>query len=121
MPRWPLLWLGQLQALMNISFRCWFLPGPLLLLALWRYRDKDAWFPAVDRADGRNASVLRLPSSCGSFPIAPRDSFTAALSWGRRPLALVSHPAQAFQRWDGTTVLFMYLPMLGGDTCCAPG
>ena len=41
MPRWPLLWLGQLGNYQHfIPFFA--LPGPLLLLALFRYRDRDA-------------------------------------------------------------------------------
>src|SRR5271165_4004046 len=42
LPRWPLLWLGQLGYYQHF-FAILILPGPLVLLALWRYRDRDAW------------------------------------------------------------------------------
>jgi hypothetical protein len=41
MPRWPLLWLGQLGYYQHFIPLLVF-PGPLLLLALFRHRDRDA-------------------------------------------------------------------------------
>jgi len=41
MPKWPLLWLGQLGNYQHF-IPLLVLPGPLLLLALLRYRDRDA-------------------------------------------------------------------------------
>jgi hypothetical protein len=41
MPKWPLLWLGQLGNYQHFIPLLVF-PGPLLLLALLRYRDRDA-------------------------------------------------------------------------------
>src|SRR5207237_4022410 len=43
MPRWPLLWVGQLGYYEHF-IPLLVLPGPLLALALWRYRDRDAIF-----------------------------------------------------------------------------
>ena len=43
LPSWPMLWLGQLKNYEHF-FPLLVLPGPLLALALWRYRDKAAWF-----------------------------------------------------------------------------
>ena len=41
LPRWPLLWLGQLHNYQHF-IALLVLPGPLILLALLRYRDRDA-------------------------------------------------------------------------------
>ena len=54
MPRWPLLWLGQLQHYEHF-IPLLVLPGPLLLLALWRYRDKDNYY--VVRANALEGNV----------------------------------------------------------------
>jgi len=43
MPRWPFLWFGQLGYYEHF-IPLLVLPGPLLALALWRYRDRDAIF-----------------------------------------------------------------------------
>src|ERR1022692_1434858 len=41
MPTWPLLWLKQAGNYQHF-FPLLVIPGPLLLFALWRYRDRDA-------------------------------------------------------------------------------
>jgi hypothetical protein len=41
MPRWPLLWIAQMKNYEHF-IPLLVLPGPLLVLALWRYRDRDA-------------------------------------------------------------------------------
>jgi hypothetical protein len=43
MPNWPLLWYRQLGNYEHF-FPILVLPGPLLLLSLLRYRDRDAQF-----------------------------------------------------------------------------
>ena len=42
LPRWPLLWIGQMGNYEHF-FPLLVLPGPLIALALTRYRDRDAW------------------------------------------------------------------------------
>jgi hypothetical protein len=42
MPRWPRLWLGQAGNYQHF-FAILVLPGPLIALALLRWRDRDAW------------------------------------------------------------------------------
>jgi hypothetical protein len=43
-PSWPLVWLGQISAYQGIIPPLFVLPlGPLILLALLRYRDRKAW------------------------------------------------------------------------------
>jgi hypothetical protein len=41
MPRWPLEWISQLEGYEHF-FPLLVIPGPLLIVALWRYRDRDA-------------------------------------------------------------------------------
>ena len=42
LPQWPLLWLRQTHYYDHF-IPLFVFPGPLLLLALFRYRDRDAW------------------------------------------------------------------------------
>jgi hypothetical protein len=43
-PTWPLVWLGQISTYQGIIPPLFVLPlGPLILLALLRYRDQKAW------------------------------------------------------------------------------
>src|SRR5580658_10451012 len=42
LPRWPILWMAQLGYYQHF-IAILILPGPLVLLALWRWRDRDAW------------------------------------------------------------------------------
>jgi hypothetical protein len=117
-PRWPMLWVGQMKNYEHF-IPLLILPGPILLLALWRFRDRDA--------------LLLLLAACmpqrwffDSFilwliPKSRREMiWTVFLSWG---LAIwrwyhVPHSFTQVGRW---TVFFVYLPMLvvvllrGGD------
>jgi hypothetical protein len=109
MPRWPLLWLGQLKHYEHF-IPLLVLPGPLLLLALWRYRDKDAWFLLLTALMPQrwffDAFILWL------IPKSRREIlFTAALSWGAG-LWRWYHIPHSFSEVGRYTVLFMYLPML---------
>jgi hypothetical protein len=110
MPRWPLLWIGQLGNYEHF-IPLLVLPGPLLLLALWRYRDRDA--------------ILLLLAGCmpqrwffDSFilwliPKSHREIvWTVFLSWGAG-LWRWYHPPHSFTQVGRWTVLFIYLPMLG--------
>lgn len=109
MPRWPLLWLGQLQHYEHF-IPLLVLPGPLLGLALWRYRDKDAWFLLLTALMPQrwffDAFILWL------IPRSRREVlFTAALSWGAG-IWRWYHIPHSFAEVGRLTVLFMYLPML---------
>jgi hypothetical protein len=42
LPRWPLAWIRQLGGY-SYFVPLLVLPGPLLILSLWRYRERDAW------------------------------------------------------------------------------
>ncbi len=109
MPRWPLLWIRQFGNYEHfIPFLI--LPGPLLLLALWRYRDRDA--------------ILLFLSACmpqrwffDSFilwliPKSRREIvWTVFLSWGTGLLRWY-YPPHSFAQVGRWTVLFIYLPML---------
>jgi len=109
MPRWPLLWIGQLGHYEHF-IPLLVLPGPLLLLALWRYRDRDA--------------ILLLLAACmpqrwffDSFILwlIPRSRreivWTVFFSWGAG-LWRWYHAPHSFTEVGRWTVYFIYLPML---------
>ncbi|MGA9446366.1 MAG: hypothetical protein WBV26_07975 [Candidatus Sulfotelmatobacter sp.] len=109
MPRWPLLWIGQLGHYEHF-IPLLVLPGPLLLLALWRYRDRDA--------------ILLLLAACmpqrwffDSFILwlIPRSRreivWTVFFSWGAG-LWRWYHAPHSFTEVGRWTVFFIYLPML---------
>lgn len=109
MPHWPLLWLGQLGNYEHF-IPLLVLPGPLLLLALWRYRDKDAWFLLLTALMPQrwffDAFILWL------IPKSRREIlFTAALSWGAG-IWRWYHMPHSFAEVGRVTVIFIYLPML---------
>jgi hypothetical protein len=109
LPKWPVLWwhqLGNYQHFIAILI----LPGPILLLALLRYRDRDA--------------LLLLLTSC----MPQRWFFDTFILWlipksRREILATVFfswfcgiwrwyHPPHSFTEVGRCVVLFVYLPML---------
>jgi hypothetical protein len=109
MPRWPLLWVDQLGHYEHF-IPLLILPGPLLLLALLRYRDRDA--------------VLLLLAACmpqrwffDSFILwlIPRSRreivWTVFFSWGAG-LWRWYHTPHSFIEVGRWAVLFIYLPML---------
>src|SRR6202162_6192493 len=109
MPRWPLIWVAQMKNYEHFV-PLLVLPGPLLLLALFRYRDRD--------------SILLLLAACmpqrwffDSFilwliPKSRREIlFTVFFSWGAGIWRwyCVPHSFSEVGRW---AVIFLYLPML---------
>jgi hypothetical protein len=109
LPRWPLLWLGQLKNYEHF-IPLLVLPGPLLALALWRYRDKDAWFLVLTAMMPQrwffDAFTLWL------IPKSRREIlFTAALSWGAGVWRWY-HMPHSFVEVGRFSVVFIYLPML---------
>jgi hypothetical protein len=109
MPSWPLLWwkqLGNYQHFIPLLV----LPGPLLALALIRYRERDAWLlllaSVVPQRWFFDSLILWL------IPKSRREIiFTAALSWGAGIWRWYHYPSSFTQvgRW---AVIFIYLPML---------
>ena len=109
MPHWPLLWLGQLKNYEHF-IPLLVLPGPLLALALGRYRDQDAWFLVLTALMPQrwffDAFILWL------IPKSRREIlFTAALSWGAGVWRWY-HIPHSFAEVGRFTVVFIYLPML---------
>lgn len=109
MPRWPLLWIAQMKHYEHFV-PLLVLPGPLLLLALIRYRNRDA--------------VLLFLAACmpqrwffDSFilwliPKSRREILgTVFFSWGAGIWRWyhVPHSFNEVGRW---AVIFLYLPML---------
>lgn len=113
-PRWPLLWLGQLKNYEHF-IPLLVLPGPLLALALWRHRDKDAWFLVLTAMMPQrwffDAFILWL------IPKSRREIlFTAGMSWGAGVWRWY-HIPHSFVEVGRLTVLFIYLPMLAVILC----
>jgi hypothetical protein len=109
MPRWPMMWVAQLGHYEHF-IPLLVLPGPLLLLALWRYRDRDA--------------ILLLLAACmpqrwffDSFilwliPKSRREIvWTVFFSWGAGLWRWYRFP-HSFTEVGRWTVIFLYLPML---------
>jgi hypothetical protein len=109
LPRWPLLWLGQTHYYEHFIPLIVF-PGPLLLLVLFRYRDRDAWLLLLAAIMPQrwffDAFILWL------IPKSRREILpTVLISWGAGIWRWYHQPANFTQvgRW---AVLFLYLPML---------
>jgi hypothetical protein len=109
MPRWPWLWLGQASHY-QYFVPLLVLPGPLLALALLRYRQPDAWLLLLTAIMPQrwffDAFILWL------IPKSRREIvFTAALSWAAG-IWRWQHIPQGFTEVGRVTVAFIYLPML---------
>jgi hypothetical protein len=109
MPNWPLLWWRQAGHYEHF-FPLLVLPGPLLVLALLRYRDRDAQLLFL-------SSLMPQRWFFDSFtlwliPQSRREIiWTVFFSWGAGILRWyhVPHSFTDVGRW---TVIFLYLPML---------
>ena len=109
MPTWPAHWLSHLGGYQHF-FPVLVLPGPLLLLALFSYRERDAQFLLLSSVMPQrwfyDAFTLWL------IPKARRELvYTVGLSWIVAVFRWYHGPRNIQQvgRW---TVLFIYLPML---------
>lgn len=108
-PAWPRLWLRQWTAYERF-FPLLVLPGPLLLLALLRYRDRDARFLFL-------SAIMPQRWFFDSFtlwliPQSRREIvWTVFFSWGAGlgRWFHIPHTSTEVGRW---TVIFLYLPML---------
>jgi hypothetical protein len=114
MPKWPLIWIGQLRHYEHFIPLLVF-PGPLLLLALFRYRDRDA--------------ILLLLAACMPqrwffdgfilwlIPKSRREIvWTVFFSWGAG-LWRWYHVPHNFAEVGEWAVVFLYLPMLAVVLC----
>src|ERR1700688_1134632 len=109
LPQWPLLWLRQTQYYEHF-IPLFVFPGPLLLFALFRYRDRDAWLLLF-------SSLLPQRWFFDSFtlwliPKSRRELvWTAFFSWGTGIWRWYHQPV-SFTEVGRASVLFLYLPML---------
>jgi hypothetical protein len=109
LPQWPLLWLWQTHYYEHFIPLLVF-PGPLLLLALLRYRKRDAWLLLL-------ASLMPQRWFFDSFtlwliPKSRREILlTASISWGAGIWRWYHLPAN-FTEVGRLAVVFLYLPML---------
>ena len=109
LPRWPALWTAQTSRYEHF-IPLLVLPGPLLLLALWRYRDRDAIFLILTACMPQrwffDSFILWL------IPKSRREIvWTVFLSWGAG-LWRWYHVPHSFAEVGRWTVFFIYLPML---------
>jgi len=109
MPRWPVLWIRQFGYYEHF-IPLLVLPGPLLLLALLRYRERDAWLLFLASLMPQrwffDALILWI------IPKSRRQILlTAFLSWGAG-IWRWYHPPHSYAQVGRWTVIFIYLPML---------
>jgi hypothetical protein len=109
MPNWPIQWKAHFRAYQSF-IPILVLPGPLLVLALFRYRDRDAWLlflaAIMPQRWFYDAFILWL------IPKSRREIvWTAFLSWGAGILRWYYLP-QNITQVGRCIVLFFYLPML---------
>jgi len=109
MPRWPLLWIRQLGNYEHF-IPLVVLPGPLLVLALFRRRDRDAWLLLITACMPQrwffDTLILWL------IPKSRRQILaTVLLSWGCGVWRWYHIPRSFIEvgRWS---VMWIYLPML---------
>ncbi|MGA7906767.1 MAG: hypothetical protein WCA16_05100 [Candidatus Sulfotelmatobacter sp.] len=109
LPRWPLLWLHQTTYYEHF-FPMFVLPGPLLLLALVRYRDPDAWLLLLTALMPQrwffDSFILWLIPKSRREILAP-----ALISWGAGIWRWYHQPLN-FTEVGRAAVIFLYLPML---------
>jgi hypothetical protein len=109
MPRWPLLWIAQIKNYEHF-IPLLVLPGPLLLLALFRYRNRDAMLLLLAACMPQrwffDSFILWL------IPKSRREiEATVFFSWGAG-LWRWYHIPHSFTEVGRWTVIFLYLPML---------
>jgi len=109
MPHWLTLWRGQLGNYARfVPFLVW--PGPLLLAALVRYRERDTWLLLIGALMPQR--WLYDPFFLWLIPKKRREIvYTAGLSWGAGIWRWFHYPHTIEQvaRWS---IVWLYLPML---------
>jgi hypothetical protein len=109
MPKWPWLWVGQFGHYQHF-IPLLVLPGPLLMLAMLRYRDRDAWLLFL-------AALMPQRWFFDSFILwlIPKSRrailMTVAFSWCAG-IWRAYHPPASFDQVGRWIVLSTYLPML---------
>jgi hypothetical protein len=108
-PQWPRLWIGQMGYYQHF-FAILILPGPLLLLALLRYRDRDAWLLLLSSLMPQrwffDVFVLWL------IPKSRREMvWTVFFSWLAGAWRWY-HVPRSFTEVGRWIVILIYLPML---------
>lgn len=109
LPKWPWLWAANSHLYVRF-FPLLVLPGPLLALALLRYRQRDAWLLLLMAISPQrwfyDMFILWL------IPKSRREIvMTAFLSWGAGIWRWYHQPISIAQV-GRVSVLFIYLPML---------
>jgi hypothetical protein len=108
-PRWPLLWMSHFHNYARF-IPLLVLPGPLLLLAFWRYRDRDAIFLLLMAVMPQRWFYDML--TLWSIPKSRREIvWTAFVSWGAG-IWRWYHIPHSFTEVGRVAILTMYLPML---------
>jgi hypothetical protein len=109
MPRWFSAWLPQLKGYQHF-FPILVLPGPILLLALWRFRDADARFLVLASIFPErwfyDALILWL------IPKSRRELLATMLCSWLLGIWRWHHIPQGFSQAGRWMVLAFYLPML---------
>lgn len=110
LPRWPLLWIRQIRSFDHF-IPLLVLPGPLIALALWRYRERDAQLLLLAAIMPQrwfyDSLILWLIPKSRKEILA-----TVFFSWGAGIWRWyhVPHSFAEVGRW---AVVFIYLPVLG--------
>jgi hypothetical protein len=109
MPNWPLLWWRQ-TGNYQYSIPLVVLPGPLLVLALLRYRDRDAWLLVCSALMPQrwffdSFTLWLIPQSRREIV------WTVFISWGAG-IWRWYHIPHSFTQVGRWTVVLFYLPML---------
>lgn len=109
LPGWPRLWLGQLGYYQHF-YAILILPGPLILLALLRYRDRDAWLLLLTSLMPQrwffDAFILWL------IPRSRREILVTVITSWCAGLWRSYHPPSSYTEVGRWMVLSIYLPML---------
>jgi len=109
LPQWPWLWLHQTHNYEHF-FPLFVFPGPLILLALLRYRERDAWLLLLSSLMPQrwffDSFILWLiPKSRWEFILTVGVSWCAGIwRWYHQP--------SSFAEVGRASVIFFYLPML---------
>lgn len=108
-PTWPRLWINQLGHYEHF-IPLLVLPGPLLLLALFRWRERDAWLLLLAAAMPQR--WFFDPFILWLIPKTRRELLgTVLISWGAGIWRWYQFP-RSFNQVGAWTVIFLYLPML---------
>ncbi len=109
LPKWPLLWIHQWHNYEHF-IPLLVLPGPLLVLSLWRFRNRDAWLlflmALMPQRWFFDAFILWL------IPKTRREIlWTVLASWGAGVWRWY-HMPHSFTEVGRWAVISLYLPML---------